>query len=110
MLVGHTDESPDTDCAYPTWAFKRLSAVVFLSSPDEYIGGSFELQADGHLVSLRPQRGSMLIFRAQQLLHRVAPVTGGTRRTLVMWAGSASEQEQTFTINAHLDCQAFSSA
>lgn len=63
---------------------RKLSVVVQLSDPDDYEGGLFEffnLQQPGD--SFAP-RGSMLIFPSF-LLHRVRPVTQGTRRTLVSW-------------------------
>ena len=86
----HLDEVP---CAT---AYKSLSMVVFLSAPDEYGGGEFELtcgadegneeQQGAAATTLRPRANSAAVFCARSTLHRVRRVTCGTRRTLVLWA------------------------
>ena len=60
--------------------------TVQLSDGDEYEGGEFHLR-DGSGQDLPNNiydRGSVLVFPSF-LLHRVTPVTSGTRKTLVAW-------------------------
>ena len=60
--------------------------TVQLSNGDDYEGGDFQLR-DGTGEGLDNSiynRGSILVFPSF-LLHRVTPVTSGTRKTLVAW-------------------------
>jgi len=63
---------------------RKLSLVLLLSDPEEYQGGNLELLMDKTPVSLRPKKGTVIAFPSFRL-HRVTPVTGGTRRSLVTW-------------------------
>jgi PKHD-type hydroxylase len=81
---GHYDWHQDVWLESPRPFARKLSVVVQLSNPDAYEGGAFEffgIQAPGATFS--PQ-GSLLIFPSF-LQHRVLPVTGGLRRSLVSW-------------------------
>jgi len=62
---------------------RKLSLVVQLSDPSEYEGGELQINV-GHIVTLEKDKGTVLIFPSY-LLHRVTPVTKGTRRSLVLW-------------------------
>lgn len=76
-LRWHVDVGPDIVST------RKLSSVIFLSTPEEYEGGK--------LVWFPPQpdyvaeQGSMVIFPSY-MTHRVEPVTKGFRQTLVSWA------------------------
>lgn len=61
-----------------------LSATLFLSDPDEYDGG--ELIADGG-APIRLRAGDMILYPASTL-HRVTPVTRGTRLASFFWIQS----------------------
>ena len=61
---------------------RKLSMSVQLSDPSEYEGG--ELQVVKETNVLKKNRGSAFIFPSY-LLHRVTPVTKGTRYSLVCW-------------------------
>jgi len=64
---------------------RKLSFSVQLSSPGEYAGGELELKdATGTVVAPRSQ-GTLIVFPSF-LMHRVAPVSRGLRRSLVGWA------------------------
>lgn len=63
---------------------RKLSVVAQLSDPSEYEGGTFEFFGVQHPGVTFMPRGSMLIFPSF-LQHRVLPVTGGIRRSLVTW-------------------------
>jgi len=76
------------DCLFDNAVLDRkLSAVVQLSSPDDYEGGLFEMEGCARpLFNVEPflPRGSLLIFPSY-LKHRVLPVTKGLRKSLVTW-------------------------
>ena len=61
---------------------RKISVICLLSGPDAYDGGNLEIE--GVDVPLRLARGSVIAFPAA-LRHRVAPVTGGVRRSVVSW-------------------------
>lgn len=82
--AGKYDWHQDVWLESPRAYDRKLSLVVQLSDPSDYQGGAFEffgLQQPG--VTFAP-RGSVLIFPSF-LQHRVLPVTGGLRRSLVSW-------------------------
>ncbi len=63
---------------------RKISISVQLSDPSEYEGGDLNFMA-GRSVQTGPRsKGSVIAFPSY-LLHRVTPVTAGTRRSLVLW-------------------------
>lgn len=66
---------------------RKLSMVTFLTPPEEYEGGDLCFMDRG--APLRLPRGTTAIFPSY-LLHKVEPVTRGTRFTLVSWAHGPS--------------------
>jgi PKHD-type hydroxylase len=75
---------------------RKLSVTISLNDPDEYVGGNLEFDfRNGHdwernkkkaiksCNEIRP-RGSIIVFPSF-CWHRVAPVTKGTRYSLVIW-------------------------
>ena len=66
---------------------RKLSLVCQLSSPEEYEGGEFEMQPL-HLSSPKQEhlrtQGTVLVFPSF-VVHKVNPVTKGTRHSLVAW-------------------------
>lgn len=66
---------------------RKLTAVTFLTPPDEYAGGDLRFMDGGG--PLRLPRGLTAIFPSY-LLHKVEPVTRGPRFTLVAWAHGPS--------------------
>ena len=65
---------------------RKVSLVVQLSDPSEYVGGEFEILRGMNPEKLPNNQGSVLLFPSY-LLHRVTPVTKGVRRSLVLWVG-----------------------
>jgi PKHD-type hydroxylase len=63
---------------------RKLSIVVQLTDPTTYEGGQFELIDQNDPESLPKDIGTMLVFPSYSL-HRVTPVTEGTRYSLVGW-------------------------
>lgn len=80
---GHYDFHVDNGF-FPDRSPRKLSAVLQLSSPDEYEGGDLEFWTGGEPVKARKELGILYAFPSY-VLHRVTPVTKGTRRSLVMW-------------------------
>lgn len=62
---------------------RKLTAVLFLSDPDSFEGGDFELKAAPDIPA-RPKQGDIVVFPSV-LEHRVTPVTEGERYTAVCW-------------------------
>ena len=64
---------------------RKLSIVLCLSDSSEYEGGNFLFMPHGHNPeSIRFQKGDLIAFPSW-VPHKVEPVTGGIRRTLVTW-------------------------
>ena len=63
---------------------RKLSMVLQLSDPSEYDGGDLELFYNPEPFKAKKQKGLVYLFPSW-ILHRVTPVTKGTRRSLVVW-------------------------
>ena len=98
----HTDAS---DRVQPNGRMRKLSSTIQLSNPDDYEGGHFQwiepvgifdkLKSTGtqtidvdQYIQTAPfsakERGSFIIFPSF-VHHQVAPITRGTRVSLVSW-------------------------
>lgn len=73
---------PDDDFYHRRTPFRKLTAVVQLSRPDDYEGGVLELRDETQVAAVPRQRGLLTIFPSFTS-HRVTPVTSGIRHTLV---------------------------
>lgn len=71
------------DKGYMT-ASRKLSLSVQLSDPKDYKGGDFEMMFGRKAEKVNRERG-MTVFFPSYTLHRVRPVTKGTRYSLVAW-------------------------
>lgn len=65
-------------------AVRKLSLTLQLSAPEDYDGGNLEMNFGGDVCTARRDKGMMTIFPSYAL-HRVTPVTRGTRYSLVAW-------------------------
>ena len=63
---------------------RKISMTCLLSPENEFEGGDLELIKEGQAVKLKQGQAA---FFASFIRHRVAPVTRGVRRSLVMWFG-----------------------
>jgi PKHD-type hydroxylase len=82
--AGHFDWHSDIGAGQ--WAAKRkLTIVVQLSDPATYDGGTLELRPDSNVTQAPRARGTATIFPSF-VLHRVTPVTAGTRWSLTLWS------------------------
>lgn len=69
----------------PTNPTRKLSFTIQLSSPSEYSGGNLEFMPEhGFDQEAIRQQGTLIVFPAFRL-HRVTPVTSGTRYALIGW-------------------------
>jgi len=78
---GHYDWHVDHG---PLRTRRKLSISVQLSSGEDYDGGDLELLYGNSPTQLDRTRGAFIIFPSF-MLHRVTPVTRGTRWSLVAW-------------------------
>jgi PKHD-type hydroxylase len=75
-----------SDIGAGVWAARRkLTIVVQLSEPQDYDGGALEIWPDAGVQTAPRARGLATIFPSFQL-HRVTPVTRGTRWSLTLWS------------------------
>lgn len=70
-----------------------LSFTIFLSSPDEYEGGELIAHVLGDELSVKFDRGDMVLYPSA-LVHRVNEVTSGCRSAAVGWLQSTIPQQQ----------------
>ena len=81
----HIDHSPGI------YNNRKLSLVIQLSDPSEYEGGELQIQnynTKNTISTIPKQKGLITIFPSY-LLHRVTPITKGTRKSLVWWVGGS---------------------
>jgi PKHD-type hydroxylase len=78
---GHYDWHCDTG---KTTEPRKISLTLQLSEPSTYEGGDLILEAgEGPFRTLKT-RGTLVAFPSY-VMHRVTPVTAGTRKSLVVW-------------------------
>lgn len=77
----HIDLGSDVD------AMRKISLVTFLTPPEEYEGGELCFLDQGPPLKLA--QGTTVMFPSY-LVHKVQPVTRGTRFTLVSWVHGPS--------------------
>ncbi len=78
----HIDSSP-TDNNVP----RKLSIAMLLSDPSEFEGGEFQVKTSTDTAQTLDTAKGRAWFFPSYTLHRVAPVTKGVRRSLVLWVG-----------------------
>lgn len=65
---------------------RKLSMSILLTDPLTYEGGDLEIWGSSGIVPAPRELGQIVVFPSY-LLHRVTPVTKGTRKSLVIWFG-----------------------
>ena len=79
-----------------------VSFTLFLSDPDSYDGGELVIESASGEDAVKLKAGSMVAY-SSTTLHRVAPVTRGTRLAAVGWARSfirdAAQRELLFDLD-----------
>lgn len=64
-----------------------LSFTIFLSSPDEYVGGELVLRSAVGEISIKLKQNQGVLYPTS-LLHEVTPVVEGSRKAIVGWVRS----------------------
>jgi len=64
---------------------RKLSVIMFLSDPNSYEGGEFKIKLGESFEYVVEQKFGRFICFPSFLLHKVSPVTKGTRKSLVAW-------------------------
>jgi PKHD-type hydroxylase len=83
----HMDISFTIDKNYISDTLRKLSVVLLLSEPEvDFTGGDFllNLSHEGRAERVNLRKGSVVMFPSF-IIHKVAPVTSGLRKTLVVW-------------------------
>ena len=83
---GHYDWHADLG---PGISNRKLSCVLQLSDPKDYVGGDLQLNGGGTITSV-PKELGLLCFFPSFVLHRVTPLTSGLRTSLVTWLCGAN--------------------
>lgn len=63
---------------------RKLSMVLQLSDPSEYDGGELQFFTQSEPIIAEKKMGLVYVFPSW-IMHRVTPVTRGTRKSLVVW-------------------------
>ena len=77
----HQDFGPGTP------SLRKVSITVQLSGPDEYEGGDLEYWKGGNDIVKAPKDKGLVFIFPSYMMHRVTPITKGTRRSFVLWVG-----------------------
>ena len=75
---GHSRENIDD-------SMRKISMSCLLTDSSEFEGGDFQLQTSATPYNIKLEKGDIVMFPSY-VLHRVSPVTKGTRHSLVAWA------------------------
>jgi PKHD-type hydroxylase len=79
-----------------------LSATLFLSEPDEYVGGELVIEDTFGVQSVKLAAGNMILYPASSL-HHVRPVTRGARVSSFFWIQSMVRDDGQRTLLFDLD-------
>ena len=74
------------DCGIGIQNQRKISVTVQLSDSDEYEGGDLQFNLGSEPITAPRIQGAAVIFPSFYL-HRVTPVTTGTRKSFVLWVG-----------------------
>lgn len=85
--VAHYDWHVDYNRKAANTVPRKLSMSLLLSDLKEFEGGELQIKTDDNDVKVCEQKQGRAWFFPSYTLHRVAPVTKGVRRSLVLWVG-----------------------
>ena len=63
---------------------RKLSMTIQLSDADAYEGGDLQFMINNKIVNAPREKGTIVIFPSF-IMHRVTPITKGTRQSIVGW-------------------------
>ena len=67
-------------------SWRKISLTIQMSEDEDYEGGELEFMRGPHPGKAPRGKGVVVIFPSY-ILHRVSPVTKGTRKSMVLWVG-----------------------
>jgi PKHD-type hydroxylase len=79
-----------------------LSATLFLSEPDEYDGGELVIEDSYGAHSVKLNAGDLILYPSTSL-HRVEPVTRGSRLASFFWIESMIREDSQRTLLFDMD-------
>jgi PKHD-type hydroxylase len=75
------------DIGHGNLSQRKISVTVQLSDTHDYEGGDLQLWPGGTYPLMAPRgKGNVVIFPSF-MMHRITPVTRGTRKSFVLWLG-----------------------
>ncbi|MGZ6011819.1 MAG: Fe2+-dependent dioxygenase [Caulobacteraceae bacterium] len=80
-----------------------ISSTLFLSEPDEYDGGELVIQDTYGEQRVKFEAGDLVVYPSSSL-HRVEPITCGSRWASFFWAQSMVRDEAQRRLLYDLDC------
>lgn len=83
----HVDNAVRTSKTTGAWVRTDVSATLFLSDPDEYDGGELVVEDTFGVQQIKLPAGDLILYPASSI-HRVEPVTRGTRLASFFWVES----------------------
>ncbi len=79
-----------------------VSATLFLTDPDDYDGGELVVEDSFGEHAVKLPAGDLILYPASSL-HRVAPITRGSRWASFFWAQSMVRSDEQRTLLFNLD-------
>lgn len=98
----HIDNSIFTVPGTPHRVRSDLSATLFFSDPDEYDGGELVVEDSYGSHSVKLPAGQLVLYPGSSL-HRVNPVTRGTRYAAFFWIQSLVREDSQRSLLLELD-------
>lgn len=83
----HVDNAIRTSKTTGAWVRTDVSVTVFLSDPDDYDGGELVVEDTFGVQRIKLPAGDMILYPSSSI-HRVEPVTRGTRLASFFWVES----------------------
>ena len=101
-LGTHLDNSVRQITGTPFRIRTDIAATLFLSQPDEYDGGELVIDDVYGAHAIKLPAGEMVLYPATSL-HRVTPVTRGTRLASIFWVQSMVRDDGQRSVLFELD-------
>lgn len=99
---GYGNHIDDALMANDTVLRTDISCTVFLTPPEDYEGGELVMNLSGMEMAFKLNAGDAIIYPSTTL-HRVNPVTSGSRQVALTWIEShipqASQREMLFDLD-----------
>ena len=99
---GHIDGAVRPVAGTPLRVRTDLSATLFLSAPESYDGGELIIEDDFGERRVKLPSGDMVLYPGTSI-HRVAPVTRGTRFASFFWVQSMVREDARRSLLYELD-------